>query len=51
MESNNIVITGKERVELRREDAPVVPNDGLLVRTSMSLISSGTESICFRGDL
>jgi len=51
MDSSNIVITGKERVELRREDAPAVPNDGLLVRTSISLISSGTESICFRGDI
>ena len=50
MESSNIVFTGKQQAELVREEAPVLSDDGLLVRTKMTLISTGTESICFRGD-
>lgn len=51
MESANIVLTGKERVELLREQAPAAPPGGLLVRTRMSLISTGTECICYRSEM
>ncbi len=51
MDSNNIVMIGKQQVELRQEEASSLPEDGLLVRTRMSLISTGTECICYRGDL
>jgi 2-desacetyl-2-hydroxyethyl bacteriochlorophyllide A dehydrogenase len=51
MDSSNIVMTGKERVEVRQEKIPPLPEDSLLVRTRMSLISTGTECICYRGDL
>ena len=50
MDSFNIVMTGKQQVELRQEEVPALPEDGLLVRTRMSLISTGTESICYRGE-
>lgn len=42
-----IVFTGKERVELREEPVPALEPGRLLVRTTRSLISTGTESICF----
>ena len=51
MGSNNIVLTGKQQVELRQEAIPDLPADGLLVKTRMSLISTGTECICYRGEL
>ena len=51
MESVNIVFTDKERVEVRREPAPEAPPGGLLVRSRTSLISTGTECICYRGDM
>ncbi len=51
MESANIVLTGKERVELLREQAPEAPPGGLLVRTRTSLISTGTECICYRSEM
>ena len=51
MQSRNIILTGKQQVELRSEEAPALPPDGLLARTLVSLISTGTESICYRGEL
>lgn len=51
MKSSNIVFTGTERAELRQEEVPSLPDDSMLVRTRMSLISTGTESNCFRGDV
>ena len=46
MESLNIVFTGKDQVEVRREAvAPVGPQE-LLIRTHCTLISTGTEGIC-----
>ena len=50
MNSTNIVITGKQQVELRSEPVPELPADGVAVRTRVSLISSGTETICYRGE-
>ena len=50
MNSTNIVITGKQQVELRSEPLPELPADGVAVRTRVSLISSGTETICYRGE-
>ena len=50
MTSNNIVFTGKQQAELRDEPVPDLPPDGVAVRTRVSLISSGTETICYRGE-
>ena len=49
MKSINIVLTGKQQVELCRQPIPKVPPEGLLARTQLSLISTGTECICYRG--
>ena len=51
MQSANIILTGKQQVELKNEEAPAVPPDGLLVRTQLSLISTGTETIGYRGEM
>jgi 2-desacetyl-2-hydroxyethyl bacteriochlorophyllide A dehydrogenase len=51
MDSKNIVFTGKQQAEIRREALPALPPDSILVKTQLSLISSGTESICFRGEM
>ena len=51
MESANIVLTGKQQVELKVEQAPVAPEGGLLVQTGLSLISTGTETICYRSEM
>ena len=51
MESVNIVLTGKQQVELVREETPIAPEGGLLVRTRTSLISTGTECICYRSEM
>lgn len=50
MNSINVVMTGKQRVEVRAEPVPELPADGVAVRTRVSLISSGTETICYRGE-
>lgn len=50
MDSINVVMTGKQRVEVRAEPVPELPADGVTVRTRVSLISSGTETICYRGE-
>ncbi len=51
MESANIVLTGKQQVELKSEPAPEAPEGGLLVQTRVSLISTGTETICYRSEM
>lgn len=51
MESSNIVFTGNRQVELRREEVPDCPPDGLVARSLVSLISTGTECICYRGEM
>ena len=45
MQSLNIVFTGKEQIELRREDVPALQSGQILVEGSKSLISTGTECI------
>ena len=49
--SANIVLTGKQQVELKIEQAPEAPEGGLLVETRLSLISTGTETICYRSEM
>ena len=51
MESANIVLTGEQQVELKVEQAPEAPRGGLLVQTRVSLISTGTETICYRSEM
>lgn len=50
MESANIVLTAKQQVELKSESLPPLPADSLLVKTRLSLISTGTECICYGGE-
>ena len=50
MRSTNIVFTGRQQAELRDEPVPDLAPDGVAVRTRVSLISSGTETICYRGE-
>jgi len=51
VKSANIVLTGKQQVELLREPCPQAPAGGLLVKTRASLISTGTECICYRSEM
>lgn len=51
MDSLNVVLTGRQQVELQREPVPELPDDGILVRTRLSLMSSGTELFCYRGEM
>lgn len=46
MESLNIVFTGQNQVETRREAVPALQSGQILVAGSKSLISTGTECIC-----
>ncbi|MEU2433115.1 zinc-binding alcohol dehydrogenase [Streptomyces sp. NPDC007861] len=50
MHSTHVVITEPGRVELRREVLPELSGDDLLVRTRLTLLSTGTERNCFLGD-
>lgn len=50
MKSANILLTGKQQVELCHQSIPTVPANGLLARTQVSLISTGTECICYHGN-
>lgn len=50
MESLNILLTAKQEVALKSEPLPPLPDGGLLVKTTLSLISTGTECICYRGE-
>src|SRR5436190_19808137 len=47
MESLNILFTGKQQVELQRAPAPKPGPGQALVRATRSLISTGTECICY----
>lgn len=47
MQSLNIVFTGKRQLELRREEVPALQSGQVLVRAERSLISTGTECICY----
>jgi len=51
MKSANIVLTGKQQVELKTEEVPPIPDGGILVKTGVSLISTGTETICYRSEM
>ena len=51
MKSTNIVLTGKQQIEVYEEDLPSPSADSILVRTRLSLISTGTECICYRGEM
>lgn len=51
MTSTNIVLTGKQQIELLTEPVGALPADGLLVKTRLSMLSTGTECICYRGEL
>lgn len=46
MESLNIVFTGANQLEVRREEVAPLQNGEILVEGSRSLISTGTECIC-----
>ena len=47
MESLNIVFTGARQLELRRQPVPELASNQVRVRTRKSLISMGTELICY----
>ena len=51
MESANIVLTAKQQVELKREPVQSLSGNGLIVETRTSLISTGTETICYRSEM
>jgi 2-desacetyl-2-hydroxyethyl bacteriochlorophyllide A dehydrogenase len=50
MQSLNIVFTDKNRVEVCEEPVPPLGHDQILVKTQKSLISTGTECICLKGE-
>jgi 2-desacetyl-2-hydroxyethyl bacteriochlorophyllide A dehydrogenase len=45
-----VVIAQPGHIELRREPVPDLTDNQILVRTRISLISSGTEKVCYGGD-
>lgn len=47
MQSLNIVFTGKNQVEVREETLPELKPGDVLVKALKSLISTGTEGICY----
>ncbi|MCG0062312.1 zinc-binding alcohol dehydrogenase [Streptomyces tricolor] len=49
MHSTRVLFTEPGRAELRREVLPELSGDDLLVRTRVSLVSTGTERNCFLG--
>lgn len=50
MKSFVIVFTAAQTVEIREEDVADPGPGQILVRTTTSLISTGTEGLCYRGD-
>jgi 2-desacetyl-2-hydroxyethyl bacteriochlorophyllide A dehydrogenase len=48
MESLNVVFTGKDQVELRTEPVGKPKAGQILIKTSRTLISTGTECICLQ---
>jgi len=49
MKSLSIVFTGPQRVEVRQEDVPDPAANEIIAQTQVSLVSTGTESWCYRG--
>lgn len=45
LQSTNVIFTGQNQVEVRREPAPTPGPDELLLETRSTLISTGTELI------
>jgi 2-desacetyl-2-hydroxyethyl bacteriochlorophyllide A dehydrogenase len=50
MQSLNIIFPEKNRVEVREEEIPSLGDGQILVETRKSLISTGTECTCLKGD-
>ena len=50
MKSLNIVFTEKQKAELVEQKLPDMTSTSALVKTVVSLISTGTELACFRGE-
>ena len=50
MKSKTVVFTGKQRSEIIEDEISAHAPDEMLVRTTVSLISTGTECFCFRGE-
>ncbi len=50
MQSLSIVFTGPCRTEVWQEEVPAPAPGQVLLQTEVSLISTGTESWCYRGD-
>ncbi|MEE3233077.1 MAG: zinc-binding alcohol dehydrogenase [Candidatus Latescibacterota bacterium] len=51
MDSANIVLIAKKKVEVLRESLGPLPKEGLIIKTRKSLISTGTECICYSSDM
>ena len=49
MKTKAIVFPAKQQAELTEQDVPDLQAGQVLVQTTVSLISTGTECICFRG--
>ena len=49
MKSTTIVFTSQQKCEVLDEEVSTPSQDDILVRTSVSLTSTGTESFCYRG--
>ena len=45
--STNIYFTGQNRLELKNEPLPDLQAGEVRIKSTKSLISTGTESICF----
>lgn len=50
MQSLNIVFTEKNKIEVLEEEVPTLGNGQILIETQKSLISTGTECICLKGE-
>jgi 2-desacetyl-2-hydroxyethyl bacteriochlorophyllide A dehydrogenase len=50
MKSKAIVFTGPLQVEVREQETPAPGPGEVLLETLVSLVSTGTESFCFRGE-
>lgn len=50
MQSLNILLTGKQQIDVREVSLPQLPKDRLLVKTQLTMMSTGTECICYRGE-
>jgi len=50
MKSLDIILTGKQKIELVEKDVPDPLEGEIVGRTLLSLISTGTEMTCYRGE-